>query len=117
MAAGALIGLLRELRDNMGHLFVFCFDGGDGVFTAHEALVGQDVRTLRDKTGKAYGEEMYRRAKEGQITEIAYMSSIPGKFFQAAKRAYIARVADQVCGVSFYRFNGPGTPVEYTPVK
>ena len=29
-------------------LFVFCFNAGDGKFTAHEAFVTWDVRKLRD---------------------------------------------------------------------
>jgi len=89
-------------------LFVFCFNGQDGKFTAHEAMVAQDVRTLRDKTGRPFGEQMYLKPKEGQIATIAYMSPVPGSTEQASRRAYVTRIADQVCGVSFYRFNGPG---------
>jgi len=89
-------------------LFVFCFNGQDGKFTAHEAMVAHNVRTLRDKTGKPFGKQMYLNAKEGQIATVAYMSPVPGSTEQASKRAYVTRIADQVCGVSFYRFNGPG---------
>lgn len=89
-------------------LFVFCFNAADGKFTAHEALVGQDVRTIHDKTGKPLGEQIYQRAREGQVNTVAYMAPVPGSTEQASKRAYITRVGDQVCGVSFYRFNGPG---------
>ena len=84
-------------------LFVFCFNGQDGKFTAHEAMVAQDVRMLRDKTGKSFGEEMYQTAKKGQVTAVAYLSPVPGSTEQAAKRAYVARIADQVCGVSYYQ--------------
>ena len=94
-------------------LFVFCFNAEEGKFTAHEALVGQDVRTIHDRTGKSLGEQIYQRAKEGQINTVAYMAPVPGSTEQASKRAYITRVGDQVCGVSFYRFNGPGAqPME-----
>jgi hypothetical protein len=96
-----------QFRDR--DLFVFCFNGKDGKFTAHEALVGQDVRMLRDKTGKPFGEKMYLNAKEGQVDTIGYMSPIAGAPEQASKRADITRIGDQVCGVSFYRFNRPGT--------
>jgi hypothetical protein len=89
-------------------LFVFCFNGQDGKFTAHEAVVAHDVRTFRDKTGKPFGEQMYLNPQEGQIATVAYMSPVPGSTEQASKRAYVTRIADQVCGVSFYRFNGPG---------
>jgi hypothetical protein len=92
-------------------LFVFCFNANDGKFTAHEAMVSIDVRTLRDKSGKMFGEEMYRTAKEGQIAEVGYLSPIPGSTDQVQKRAYVTRIADQVCGVSVYRFNGPALSV------
>ena len=85
-------------------LFVFCFNAQDGKFTAHEAMVTQDVRTLRDKTGNPFGEQMYLKPKQGQITTVAYMSPVPGSTEQAIKRAYLTRVGDQVCGVSAYQF-------------
>ena len=40
-------------------LFVFCFDRKDGKFTAHEAMIGWDVRTLYDIWGSPFGEEMF----------------------------------------------------------
>jgi hypothetical protein len=36
--------------------------------TARKVL-GQDVKTLKDATGKLYGPDLYAAAKEGQITE------------------------------------------------
>jgi hypothetical protein len=95
-----------QFRDR--DLFVFCFNAEDGKFTAHEALVGQNVRTIHDKAGKPLGEQIYQHAKEGQINTIAYMAPIPGSTEPASKRAYIMRLGAQICGVSFYRFNGPG---------
>jgi hypothetical protein len=86
-------------------LFVFCFNARDGRFTAHEAFVDWDVRTLRDPDGKAFGVEMYSDAREDQITEIAFAASVPGSTKLAAKRAYVTRVADQICGVSAYQFS------------
>lgn len=93
-------------------LFVFCFNGEDGRFTAHEALVGQNVRLLQDKTGKPFGEQIYQIAREDQLGVIAYLSPVPGSALQVPKRAYVTRIGDQVCGVSFYRFNGPGAIAE-----
>ena len=84
-------------------LFVFCFNVNDGKFTAHEAMVSQDVRTLRDRAGKPFGEDIYRNAKEGQIAEVAYVWPLPGSTRQVLKSAYVARAGDQVCGVSAYR--------------
>jgi len=91
-----------EFRDR--DLFVFCFNVQDGRFTAHEAMMTRDVRTFQDKNGTAYGQQMYNLATEGQISEITYMSSIPGLTEQVAKRAFITRIGDQVCGVSAYQF-------------
>ena len=105
-AISAFNGNDAQYRDR--DLFVFCFNAKDGKFTAHEALVGQDVRTIHDKTGKPLGEQIYQRAREGQVNTIAYMAPVPGSTDQASKRAYVTRVGEQVCGVSFYRFNGPG---------
>ncbi len=85
-------------------LFVFCFNAEDGKFTAHEAMVNIDVRTLRDKAGKMFGREMYGNAKEGQIVEVAYTLPVPGSMDQAIERAYVTRVGDQVCGVSAYLY-------------
>jgi cytochrome c len=92
-----------QFRDR--DLFVFCFNHQDGRFTAHEAMVGQDVRSLRDLKGTWSGEEMYRNAKEGQIVEIDFVSPLPGSTSKAVKRSFITRVGDQVCGVSAYQLN------------
>jgi signal transduction histidine kinase len=84
-------------------LFVFCFDARDGTFTAHEALVAQDVRRLRDLAGKPFGEELFAAAKEGQVTQVSYLSRLPGSTQNVTREAYVMRAADQVCGVSAYR--------------
>lgn len=86
-------------------LFVFCFNGGDGKFTAHEAFVTSDARKLRDPNGKAYGAEMYNNAQEGRIIEVTFTSPLPGSTELAVKQAYVMRMGDQVCGVSAYQIN------------
>jgi hypothetical protein len=83
-------------------LFVFCFNADDGKYTAHEALVTHDVRAFRDITGRSVGEEMYRNAVEGAVVEVTYISPFPGSTDRVEKRAFVTRVADQVCGVSVY---------------
>src|SRR5262249_42451027 len=72
-------------------LFVFCFNSDDGKFTAHEALVARDVRKLRDPNGKPFGLEMYDRAREDGITEVVYVSPLPGSTKLTIKKAYVAR--------------------------
>jgi hypothetical protein len=99
-----------QVRDR--DLFVFCFNTQDGIFTAHEAMVGWDVRKLRDSSGRSFGEQMYQTAKEGQITEVAFISPIPGSTEHAPRHSYVTRIGDQVCGVSAYRHNAPANPTQ-----
>jgi hypothetical protein len=89
-------------------LFVFCFNSEDGKFTAHEALVARDVRSLRDSNGKSFGMEMYNKAQEDRITEVVFASPLPGSTETTIKKAYVTRVGDQVCGVSAYQLKGTG---------
>ena len=41
-------------------------------------MIGLDARTLKDATGKVFGQELYDAAKDGQITEVTYMFPKPG---------------------------------------
>lgn len=93
-------------------LFVFCFNGRDGKFVAHEAFVGSDVRALVDRRGYQFGNAMFAAPSDGGIIEIAYVSPILSSTNQVSKRAYVSRVGNHVCGVSAYRFNGPGEPTQ-----
>jgi hypothetical protein len=85
-------------------LFVFCFNGEDGKYIAHEAMVSHDVRAFRDAKGQPVGQRMYEIAADGKIVSVDYMSPVPGSTELALKRAYLTRVGDQVCGVSAYEF-------------
>src|SRR5712692_520979 len=59
-------------------LYPFCFNIVNGVVTAGPAVVlGQDVRTLKDPTGKAFGEDLYNAPREG-TNEVSYMFPRPG---------------------------------------
>ena len=84
----------------------FCFNISDGKLTAATVpnLLGTDVRTLTDKTGKVFGEEVYKAAIEGKITEVSYMFPRPGTDptpFQ--KVSLIMRVGDHGCGVGYFK--------------
>ncbi|HSC42600.1 MAG TPA: hypothetical protein VLH17_10015, partial [Candidatus Binatia bacterium] len=92
----------QQFRDR--DLFVFCFNGKNGKYTAHEAMIGHDVRTFRDAKGQPVGQHMYEIAAEGKTVSVDYMSPVPGSAELALKRAYLTRVGDQVCGVSAYQF-------------
>jgi hypothetical protein len=83
-------------------LYVFC-GGPDGKFTAHPKLVGQSLKDLKDKTGKAFGEEIYNVAQEGRISEVTYMWPRPGQTEPVQKVAYVTKVGDQVCAVGYYK--------------
>jgi hypothetical protein len=65
-------------------LYPFC-GGPDGNFTAHPKLVGQSLKDLKDKAGKALGAEMYQVAAEGKLAEVAYAWPRPGTTEPVAK--------------------------------
>ena len=82
----------------------FCFNVSDGMLTAATmpSLLGTDVRTLKDKTGKPFGEEVYKAAIEGKITEVSYMFPRPGETEPVQKVSFITKVGDQGCGVGYF---------------
>jgi signal transduction histidine kinase len=83
-------------------LYPFCA-GADGNFTAHPALLGKSMKELKDKTGKAMGEEMIKVAAEGKVAEVSYMWPRPGATEPVQKVSYITKIGDQVCGVGYYK--------------
>ena len=82
----------------------FCFNVSDGTITAATmpSLLGTDVRTLKDKTSKSFGEEVYKAAMEGKITEVSYMFPRPGETEPVQKVSFITKVGDQGCGVGYF---------------
>jgi hypothetical protein len=83
-------------------LYPFC-GGPDGNFTAHPSLTGKSLKDLKDKAGKALGEEMYKVAQEGAMSEVSYMWPRPGTTDPVQKVSYVTKVGDQVCAVGFYK--------------
>jgi signal transduction histidine kinase len=83
-------------------LYPFC-GGPDGNFTAHPSLTGKSLKELKDKAGKALGEEIYKVAQEGKVAEVAYMWPRPGTTDPVAKVSFVTRVGDQVCAVGYYK--------------
>ena len=100
----------KFLTGMTGNIYVFCFNAGDGKLVAMgnpnaKQLFGQDVRTLKDETGKAYGQDIYAAGQkpEGEITEISYLFGKPTDPKPASKTSYVTRVnADFACGVGYY---------------
>jgi hypothetical protein len=89
-------------------LYVFCFNVTDGKFTAHQkaALIGTDVRELKDKTGTAFGQDIYKAVngeKDGDITEVSYLFPRPGTTDPVPKVSYLTKVGTQGCGVGYYK--------------
>jgi cytochrome c len=74
-----------------------------GKFTAHPTLMGQDIRTLKDKSGAAFGEQIFTNAKEGTISTVDYMFPRPGGTEAVPKQSYVTRVANEGCGVGYYK--------------
>lgn len=83
-------------------LYPFC-GGPDGNFTAHPSLVGKSLKGLKDKAGKALGEEIYATAKPGIISEVTYMWPRPGTTEPVQKYSYVTKADDQVCAVGYYK--------------
>jgi hypothetical protein len=90
-------------------LNTFCFRIGDGTVLASPRAVpaGTDVRTLKDPTGKNFGEQLYAAAQkpEGQITEVGpYMFPKPGTTAPVVpKVSFVTRAGDLGCGVGYYK--------------
>jgi signal transduction histidine kinase len=83
-------------------LYPFC-GGPDGNFTAHPTLTGKSMKDLKDKTGTALGEEMYKSASEGKVSEVSYMWPRPGATDPVQKVSYVTKIGDQVCAVGYYK--------------
>jgi signal transduction histidine kinase len=84
-------------------LYVFCA-GPDGTITAHPSIKGQQIKSLVDKNGKKLGEEIVANAAEGKFAEVSYMWPRPGADTTPVQKvSYVTKVADQVCGVGYYK--------------
>jgi hypothetical protein len=85
-------------------LYPFCFNVADGLITAAPPSVkGKDVRTLKDSTGKAFGEEIYKAGQDGKVSEVSYMFPRPGQTEPSAKISFVTKAGDQGCGVGYYK--------------
>jgi cache domain-containing protein len=86
-------------------LYPFCFNIADGIVIATLApTIGKDVRTLKDKAGHAFGEDVYKAAKDGQISEVSYMFPRPGSDTTPVQKiSFVTKVGDLGCGVGYYK--------------
>ena len=93
-------------------LYVFCATVRDGKLVANpnpnaKQNLGKDIRTLKDPTGKAYGQEIYEayQKPEGQVTEVRYMFPRPGADkTPVPKVSLVTRASEDLgCGVGYYK--------------
>ena len=87
-------------------LYPFCANLSDGKLIAGvKTLIGTDARTLKDKAGRAFGQEIYDAGQkpEGTITEVSYMFPRPGETEPAQKVSFVTKVGDIYCGVGYYK--------------
>ena len=85
-------------------LYVYCFEKTTGN-QAHvnPALMGTDVRALKERDGAPLGQKVFDAAKEGTVTTISYNFPKPGGTDPVAKEAYVTAVGNQGCGVGYYK--------------
>jgi hypothetical protein len=85
-------------------LYPFCFNIGNGIVTSGPpAVLGKDIRTLKDATGMAFGEDLYNALREG-TNVVSHMSPRPGTdTTPVGKVSVVARAGDQGCGVGYYK--------------
>jgi signal transduction histidine kinase len=84
-------------------LYVLCLNASDGVLTAHPKIEGTKAQTLKDANGFAFGEKFVSTATEDKVSEIAYVWPRPGSDKPVPKVSYFTKVADQICGVGYYK--------------
>jgi hypothetical protein len=84
-------------------LYVFCANASDGVLTAHPYLKGEQLQDIVGKKGFPLGKEIMRTATEGKIKEVTYWWPRPGSEKPLEKRTFYTKVADQNCGVGYYK--------------
>jgi signal transduction histidine kinase len=91
-------------------LYPFCGNASDGTVLAvanpaAKPNIGKDVRTLKDATGKAYGQDLFAAVQkpEGQISEVSYMFPRPGQTQPLQKLSFVTKIGDLYCGVGYYK--------------
>lgn len=85
-------------------LYVFCFSTADGKFTAHvnEKLMGTDIRAL-NVGGQPLGQQIFDGVKDGAVSTVDYNFPKPGTTNPVPKQSFITKIADQGCGVGYYK--------------
>jgi signal transduction histidine kinase len=85
-----------------GNLYPFC-GGPDGNYSAHPVLMGKNMKDLKTPDGDPVGSKLYAAAKEGAVSEVAYMWPKPGATEPSKKIGLVTKIGDQVCSVGYYQ--------------
>jgi signal transduction histidine kinase len=85
-------------------LYPFC-GTADGAMAAHPnpTVRAMKMADIKDKNNFALGAEMLKVAKEGAVSEVAYVWPKPAGGDPVAKVSYVTKVAGLVCGVGYYK--------------
>jgi signal transduction histidine kinase len=85
-------------------LYVFCARN-NGKVDAHidPSQIGRNLKDLYDVDGVAFGLEMMAVAQPAKINAVSYMWPKPDSHTPLQKVAFVTRVADQMCGVGYYK--------------
>jgi hypothetical protein len=84
-------------------LYVFCANASDGTLTAHPHLKGEHLQDIVGKKGFPLGKVIMETAKEGRIDQVTYWWPRPGSDKPLEKHSFYTKVADQTCGVGYYK--------------
>jgi len=95
-----------EFKDR--DLYVFCYNTATGLFNAHPnpALMGKDVRTLKEKDGSPFGQKIFdtvNAAAEGTIVTVGYNFPKPNTTNPVPKESFVAKIGNEACGVGYYK--------------
>src|SRR6516162_2682241 len=107
-------GALARFDDPKGgfkdrDLYVFCFDRNSGTVLAGQPTAkGKDVRTLKDPTGHAFGQEMFANVKDGDVIIVDYLFPRPNSIVPVPKESFVEGLGDVACGVGYYKTSAPG---------
>jgi quercetin dioxygenase-like cupin family protein len=91
-----------------GDVYPFCSNATTGktIVSPKAVPAGTDVKTLKDSSGKNFGQEIAAAGEkpEGTITEVkGYLFPKPDTLAPAVpKTSFVTRVGDLVCGAGYY---------------
>ena len=84
-------------------LYVSCANASDGIVTAHPYLKGEQLKDIKGKKGYPLGQEIMKKATEGEIKEVTYWCPRPGSDTPLEKTTFYTKVGDQICSVGYYK--------------